>query len=60
MGLDLTDKETLALLSLLVDTIEANRFPFPPQIETLRGILAKLLPRGREIYGPSNGSTALP
>ena len=29
MQLDLTDKETFALLNLLVDTIEADRYPMP-------------------------------
>jgi hypothetical protein len=54
MQLDLNDKETLALLHLLVETIEADRYPFPPRMQVLRGILAKLLPRGREIHSGDN------
>ena len=41
MRLDLTDEETFALLNLLVDTIEADRFPMSPRIRFLREILAK-------------------
>ena len=50
MQFDFSDEDTLALLNLLVDTIEAERYPFSPRVEVLRGVLAKLLPRGREIY----------
>ena len=32
MHLDLTDEETLALLNLLVEAIEADRYPFSPRI----------------------------
>jgi hypothetical protein len=39
--LDLTDEETLALLNLLVDTIEADRYPMSPRIRLLREILRK-------------------
>jgi hypothetical protein len=41
MTLDLTDEETLALLNLLIDTIEADRYPTSPRIRVLREILAK-------------------
>jgi hypothetical protein len=41
MQLDLTDEETFALLNLLVDTIEADRYPMSPRIRLLREILAK-------------------
>jgi hypothetical protein len=41
MRLDLTDEETFALLNLLVDTIEADRYPMSPRIRLLREILAK-------------------
>ena len=41
MRLDLTDEETFALLNLLVDTIEADRYPMSPRIRLLRAILAK-------------------
>ena len=32
MHLDLTDAETLALLNLLIDTIEADRYPMSPRL----------------------------
>ena len=41
MQLDLTDEETFALLNLLVDAIEADRYPMSPRIRLLREILAK-------------------
>jgi hypothetical protein len=41
MQLDLTDEETFALLNLLVDTIENDRYPSSPRIRLLRQILAK-------------------
>jgi len=44
--LDLSDDETLALLNLLTETIEADRYQFSPRIRTLRGILAKIRPNG--------------
>jgi len=39
--LDLTDEETLALLNLLVETIEADCYPYSPRIRVLQAILAK-------------------
>jgi hypothetical protein len=36
MQLDLTDEETFALLNLLVDTIEADRYPMSPRISCAR------------------------
>jgi hypothetical protein len=42
--LDLTDEETRALLNLLVETIEADKFPLSPRIQILRAILAKFGP----------------
>ena len=41
MHLDLTDEETLALLNLLIDTIEADRYPMSPRIRLLRAIVRK-------------------
>ena len=41
---DLTNAETLALLNLLSETIEADRYPLSPRIQKLRAILAKLAP----------------
>jgi hypothetical protein len=41
MKLDLTDEETFAPLNLLVDTIEADRYPMSPRIRLSREILAK-------------------
>jgi hypothetical protein len=36
MQLDLTDEETRALLNLLMETIENDRYPFSPRIQLLR------------------------
>ena len=44
--LDLTDDETAALLNLLTETIENDRYPASPRIRRVRGILAKLGPMG--------------
>jgi hypothetical protein len=44
MHLDLSDEETLALLNLLTRTIENDRYPLSPRVQTLRGILAKFGP----------------
>jgi hypothetical protein len=41
MRLDLTDEETFALLNLLVETIEGDRYPMSPRIRLLRAILVK-------------------
>ena len=44
MILDLSDEETTALARLLTNTIDADRYPFSPRIQTLKGILAKIRP----------------
>jgi hypothetical protein len=44
MHLDLSDEETLALLNLLTQTIDNDRYPLSPRIQTLRSILAKFGP----------------
>jgi len=44
MQLDLNDEETLALLNLLTETIESDRYPFSQRVRMLRGILAKFGP----------------
>ena len=36
MHLDLSDEETLALLNLLIDTIENDRYPNSPRIRLLQ------------------------
>ena len=41
MQLDLDDDESRALLNLLIDAIEADRYPMSPRIRVLRDILAK-------------------
>ena len=38
MQLDLDDEETRALLNLLVETIEADRYAFSPRIRLLRDL----------------------
>ena len=42
--LDLTDEETDALARLLSRTIDDDRYPLSPRIQTLKGILAKIRP----------------
>jgi hypothetical protein len=44
MMLDLTDEETDALARLLSRTIDDDRYPLSPRVQTLKGILAKLRP----------------
>jgi hypothetical protein len=39
---DLTDDDKAALVELLRETIERDRFPLSPRVKRLRGILAKL------------------
>jgi hypothetical protein len=42
MILDLTDEEATALTRLLSTTIDDDRYPLSPRIQTLKGILAKM------------------
>jgi hypothetical protein len=42
--LALTDAETFALLNLLTDTVERERYPLSPRVRTPCGILAKVGP----------------
>src|SRR5437868_1673131 len=44
MMLDLTDDETDALATLLRRTIDDDRYPLSPRVQTLKGILAKIRP----------------
>ena len=44
MNLDLTDDETAALVRLLKSTIDAERYPLSPRIQTLKAILDKIRP----------------
>jgi len=44
MELDLTEEETVALTRLLTNTIDADRYPLSPRIQTLKGILARIRP----------------
>jgi hypothetical protein len=60
MHLDLTDEETRALLNLLVETIEADRYPFSPRIRVLREILTKfgeMRPKPSPRRGRRSGGT---
>ena len=41
MNLDLDDDEARALLNLLIDAIEGDRYPLSPLIRTLKEILVK-------------------
>jgi hypothetical protein len=42
MPLDLTEEETAALATLLRRTIDDDRYPLSPRIQTLKAILAKI------------------
>ena len=44
MQLDLTDEEIAALTRLLTNTIDDDRYPLSPRIQTLKGILGKIRP----------------
>jgi hypothetical protein len=44
MSLDLTDKETAALIQELHNIVKNDRYPFSPRIMMLKAILAKLRP----------------
>jgi hypothetical protein len=44
MAPDLTEDETAALVRLLRDTIDNDRYPLSPRIQVLKGILAKFRP----------------
>jgi len=44
MELDLTDDETAALARLLKSTIDADRYPLSPRIQTLKAILDRQEP----------------
>jgi hypothetical protein len=41
---DLSDPETDALMTLLRRTIDDDRYPFSPRIQTLKAILGKIRP----------------
>jgi hypothetical protein len=41
---DLTDDEKAALVELLCETIERDRFPLSPRVRGIKAILAKLDP----------------
>jgi hypothetical protein len=65
MILDLTDEEALALIRLLRDAIDDDRYPLSPRILTLKSILAKLDPQPvREpppppkVYAPPRATAA--
>jgi hypothetical protein len=44
MMLDLTEEETDALARLLRRTVDGDRYPLSPRIQTLKAILAKIRP----------------
>jgi hypothetical protein len=44
MQLELNDDETAALTRLLTNTIDADRYPLSPRIQTLKAILGKIRP----------------
>ena len=58
MQLDLDDEEKLALLNLLTDAIETDRYPLSPRVQVLWRILAKLGPIGPTPPPPARSPTA--
>jgi hypothetical protein len=44
MHLELSDDEAAALTKELHDTVQNDRYPFSPRIQTLRAVLNKLRP----------------
>jgi len=54
MQLDLDDEQTRALLNLITEAIEADRYPLSARIQVLREILVKF----GEIGGPAAGPRA--
>ena len=48
--LDLTDEETDALARLLSRTIDDDRYPLSPRIQTLKAIVAKI--RSEPVHEP--------
>jgi hypothetical protein len=65
MTLDLSDPETDALATLLRRTIDDDRFPLSPRIQTLKAILGKIRPEPvREplpppkVYAPPRATSA--
>jgi hypothetical protein len=44
MPVDLTDEETAALVRLLREAIDGDRFPLSPRVQVLRAVLARLRP----------------
>jgi hypothetical protein len=63
MNLDLTDEEAAALARLLSNTIDDDRFPFSPRIQTLKAILGKIRPEPArqplpppKVYAPPRAS----
>ena len=55
MQLDLTDEEIAALARLLTNTIDADRYPLSPRVQTLKAILAKIRPEPAREPMPSYG-----
>src|SRR5437762_12912549 len=62
MQLNLNDDEAAALTRLLTNTIDADRYPLSPRIQTMKAILSKIRPEPvREplpppkVYAPPRG-----
>jgi hypothetical protein len=65
MPLDLSDEETAALVRLLSDTIDGDRYPLSPRILTLKSILSKIKPQPvpeplppPKVYAPPRATAA--
>jgi hypothetical protein len=53
MYLDLTNDETAAFTRLLTNTVDADRYPLSPRIQTLKAVLGKIRPEpARESLPP--------
>jgi hypothetical protein len=65
MMVDLTEEETDALAGLLRRTIDDDRYPLSPRVQTLKAILAKIQPEPTQEplpppkqYAPPRATTA--
>jgi hypothetical protein len=65
MTLDLSDPETDALATLLRRTIDDDRFPLSPRIQTFKAILGKIRPEPKreplpppKVYAPPRATAA--
>ena len=61
MAVELTDEEATALVRLLREAIDSDRFPLSPRVQVLRAILARLRPEpARPAASPEQRAYAPP